>query len=395
MQRRSPVHRFALPARRVFARAIPALLAVILAGCVVAAVALGAFSRTTSNTGNSVKAKRIFPGTSPARTTSSWVISDAADGSAASVTDGVALADGTLRNTSNWTNAFGTTRFITFDFMGGLPASVPVTGVTFDFNFMPNAGGNTGCFYFEVIQTSTGSVLSSGTHGSAASPISPCATGTSTTNYSVPLTEITSSDQLNDLSVKVYGRESGGRPFKIDLVRISGNYTYGGTFQRFAKTSTDTADGSASTAAPWGAWGAASVDTTNFQTGGNWATTFNAARLVQVTFPTYVPSGATITGVTFTNRYRSNGAAPRRDCFYYEAWSGATPLQTYGSTNSATPTYCSDTLGNWQTDAINMTTEVNTPAKANGLIVKMYGFDSGGTRSNHDQITLTVDYYLD
>ena len=55
------MQRRAVPARRVFADVFPALLGALLAGCVVTAVALGAFSKTTSNSGNTITAATVAP----------------------------------------------------------------------------------------------------------------------------------------------------------------------------------------------------------------------------------------------------------------------------------------------------------------------------------------------
>ena len=363
-------------------------IALVALGCAIGLASGGggtfaAFSKTTSNAGNGVTAKRIFPGV---RTSSGWVVSDAADGSAANVSDPMSTAGDTLlKSTGNFSNAFAANRWFQLDMMGSLPASVPVSGVTFDFNFTPNAGGNTGCFYFEVIRTSTGTIL--GTHGSSGTPVA-CGTGTTPTTTSTALTEITSADALNDLTIKVYGRESGSRPLKIDLARVSGTYTYGGSFALFQKSTTDSATGTAGAPVPWTL---ATQEATFLQTGGNWQNAFNAARLIQITFPAFVTSGVTVTSSTFTHVYKSNGAG-KSSCFYYEAWSGGVLIQTYGSSGSP---FCSDTLGNWKTDTIDMSADVNTAAELNGLVIKMYGRDSGSTKSNHDKIVLSANYYLD
>lgn len=371
---------------------LPVIAAVTLFVGLGVGVTHAAFSKITTNGGNGVTAKRIFPNTTPVRTTSPWVVSDASSGTPADVSQDIAVTGGTTRASGNFASTFSATRYISFAFGAGLPADVPVSGVTFDFNFLPNAGTETGCFYFEVIKTSTGTVL--GTHGSSGTPISPCATGTSVTTYSLALSEITTTNQLNDLTIKVYGRESGGKPFKVDLARVSGSYTYGGSFQLFSDDSVNAASGTASSTAPWGPWSLASQDTTLLTNASNWGSTFNASKYVQVTFPTDIPTGAVIQSVTFGNRYKSTGAG-KKSCFYYEAWSGGTKLQTYGSTVSASPTYCSPTDGTYGNDSVSMGTDVNTVAKANGLVIKMFGLDTGPVKTTFDQITLTVDYYLD
>lgn len=346
-----------------------------------------AFSKTTSNDSNVVTAKRIFPGVT--RSTSGWTFTDSADASSADNSDPLGIAgDAKYKATGNFATTFSATRYFQFDMYASLPASVPVSGVTFDLNYLPNAGADTGCFYFEVVRTSTSAVL--GTHGSSTTPVS-CGTGTTPTTTSTALPEITSTDTLNDISIKVYAKESGGKPMKWDFARVAGTYTYGGSFTTMERRTIDSSTGTAGAAVPWGP--AASDGTNFYQTQGNWATTFATTRYLQLTLPTFVPSGVTITSATFVHRYKSSGAG-KKTCFYYEFWSGATMLARYGSTASATPTYCSDTLGNWQTDTLSVP-EVNTPAKANGLVIKMFGFDTGPTKSNHDLITFGADYYLD
>ena len=84
-----------------------------------------------------------------------------------------------------------------------------VSSAQFTFRMAANSAGDTACFYFEVYRASTSTLI--GTHGSTSTPVACNATTTQTT-YSTTLAEVTGTTILNDLRVRVYGKESGSRP---------------------------------------------------------------------------------------------------------------------------------------------------------------------------------------
>src|SRR5207237_111383 len=105
------------------------------------------------------------------RTTSAWGIRDASGGAAeANSDDPLSFAgDALFRTTTSWSSAFSGIRYEEFDLYPSNPAGLSVTVATFNFDLVPNTSTDTACFYFEVRQASTGTVL--GTHGSSASPV--------------------------------------------------------------------------------------------------------------------------------------------------------------------------------------------------------------------------------
>jgi len=122
----------------------------------------------------------------------------------------------------------------------------------------------------------------------------------------------------------------------------------------------------------------------------NWAKTFSQTRYLKAVFPADLPSGATVTAASLIHTYRdSTGSATV--CYYVATFTGTTQLGTHGSTTSP---YCNAGSA-YVTDTISLP-EVNTGTLANGLIVYLPIWDSGNStrRSQHDQISLSLTYYL-
>ncbi|MEA2399504.1 MAG: hypothetical protein QOK25_3060 [Thermoleophilaceae bacterium] len=315
-------------------------------------------------------------------TTAAWDLRDASAGAAAVNSSAQsAYADGLTFATGNWPTAFATTNYVEFNQNAPLPAGFSVSGGAFNFNFAAGAAADTACFWFEVRRASTGAVV--GTHGSSASPVS-CQTGTTLKVTSTSIPELNTTDLANDNRIRVYGRESGGRPFTIDLASVSGA-TPSTAFTLYTSAYTDAAAGTPTTY-PWSLSGSGGLAYTTLS---NWAAAFSAARYLTVTFPTYIPATATVTGASFKEAYRPTSSG-HNACYYLEVYSGATLIGTHGS--SAAPISCNSTAG-YTTDTVSLP-EVNTPARANGLIVKTYFWISGaGTRTtDHDLAQLTINY---
>ena len=70
---------------------------------------------------------------------------------------------------------------------------------------MGRTSGDTTCYYFQVFNGAT--LLA--THGSAASPVS-CDAGTGYATDDIPLPEVDSVAKANDLTVRLFVRNSGG-----------------------------------------------------------------------------------------------------------------------------------------------------------------------------------------
>jgi len=126
-----------------------------------------------------------------------------------------------------------------------------------------------------------------------------------------------------------------------------------------------------------------------YVSGSGWLPTFDATRYLALTFPPYVPSGATVTGATFRHSYRSEIAGDTT-CYYFEVYDGATLLATHGS--PTTPVSCTGLT--FTTDTISLP-EIDNAVKANDVTVRLYIRNSGGHHSVHRLATLGVDYSLD
>lgn len=359
---------------------VVAALAISIGAGRAAGTTFGAFTATTANT-STMSAKAVFPGT---RSTSAWDLRDASGGGAeVNASDNEAFV-GTTTTTGNWATTFTPARYLTFDLNSPLPAGVATTSVSFDFDFADNANNasNSVCFYFEVLRRSTGAVI--GTHGSATTPVA-CQPTTTVLQTSTPLPEVTTSDIANDLRIRIFAAHTlTPRAMRIDRAVVSGDTTVA-PFDLYETTYTDAADTTPATVP----WPIATADGTARQTSSNWATAFSAARYLKVTFPSYLPATAAVTSAQLVHVFRPTTSTATA-CFYFDVLQGATVLATYGS---ATTPFCA-------TGTAFATTTVpvpalNTAARVNGAIVRVYVRTTNGGSTQHDQFRLDVGYSVD
>jgi hypothetical protein len=312
--------------------------------------------------------------------TSAWDVRDASSGTESNQSEPHSFANDSRTATSgSLLSGFNTSRYLQFDLNSPLQGGRSVSGAQFNFDYAAAAPGQTVCFYFEVRRISTGAVI--GTHGSAGSPVD-CQTGTTLESTTTTLPEVTSSDIANDLRVRVYVDNSLLGGITRDLATVSG--ASGATpFTLYENTLTDTTGLTTSTN-PWGL--AAEGDGSSYQSTSAWPTSFSASRYLTFNFPSYVPSGAPVNGVTFKHSYRS--AALGTTCFYFEVYSGSTLIGSHGS--SANPVSCTST--SYTTDTVSLP-EVDTAAIANGLSIKLFLKNSTGlSASQHDLAELRITY---
>jgi hypothetical protein len=189
--------------------------------------------------------KAIFPGE---RVTPAFIVGDASGGGAPidrSSQLGFS-ADGRTFLSSAWSTAFSSSRYLDFDLNASLPGGVAVSSSVFELTLASAAGGATACFYFEVRRISSGAVL--GTYGSSGTPTS-CVTGTTLTLSATSIASIvTSTDILNDLRIRVLGRDSGLNGMVLDRATVSGATAYA-SYTLYPVRFSDAADTTASTAA--------------------------------------------------------------------------------------------------------------------------------------------------
>jgi hypothetical protein len=370
---------------------LAALIGAAAAAFSVVSLAVASFGSTTTAVSMNVTSEKIFAGV---RSTSAWNLKDASAGTGEVDASDVfrASGDSLIKTTGNWSSAFASTRYVEFDFNSSRPGGVPVSTATFNFSFADNVSGNTTCIYLEVYRASTSTLL--GSYGSSASPLACSSSNTTftTVNQSIA-TQVTSTDVLNDLRIRVYGRESGNRAMKIDLATVSGATSYA-NYTMYEQISRDRSTGTATTT-NWSL--ALSGDGTNYASAASWASTFSTSRYLKFSFDAGVPTGAVITSVTLNFYYRSaqNGAT---SCWYGEAYNGVTLLASYGS--SGTPQSCNTGNTTYSTDTVTMSqltsaNDVNAVADVNNLAVRAYMKDSSTKTTQVDLVQLNVNYYLD
>ena len=364
--------------------AVAVLLAVTAAVNASMGLTASSYGATRSVPANTFRTQRIFAG---ARASSAYDLRDASSGAETNQSSWSAFAaDGLSNTTKRWAITFATNRYVDFALNAPLPPAEPLSSVAFNFTFADEkaALGKQACFYFDVRRSSTGAVLQ--TYGSPAGPIGCEATSTFHPT-STPIPAVTSTDLANDLTVRVYGQETGSQGFSmlIDAATVSGN-TPNTAFTLYPKTTTDAADTVPATT-PWPI--ATTADNAVFTPATTWPTSFTASQYLKFTFPAYLPSGSAINSVTLTHTYRP--AATGTICYYLDTYAAGTLIGSHGS--AAAPASCNSSPTTWLADTIPLP-EVNTASRANGLVIKMYVKQSGNTKSQHDALAVTINYSL-
>jgi len=121
----------------------------------------------------------------------------------------------------------------------------------------------------------------------------------------------------------------------------------------------------------------------------SWPTSFAASRYLELTFPSYVAAGSTVSGAEFRHRYRS-ALGGGTTCHYFEVYSGAALLATHG--DPASPVSCASTSYVTETVALP---EVDTVAEANAVTIRLFLRSSGGGHSAHQTAKLALTYERD
>jgi hypothetical protein len=390
MRRRGP-HRSPELRRRV---RLGAVLGSALAAFVVVSVSLAGLSSLATGGPQTVVTKRIFPGP---RSVPAQDFRDASSGTESNKSDALSYADGVLDATST-AIASGTNRYLEYTMNGAQPGGLSVSSPVFDYRLASAGGAQAGnaCFWFDV--RSGGSVI--GTHGSYAAAAG-CSAGTTQTSFSIAIPEVTSTDQANGLVVRVYPWETGGKTkvVNVDLATVGGSTPYG-AFTAYEIQSVDDTSGTPATTP----WMLATVDATTYTDTTNWPSAAPATtRYLKPTFEPFIPTGSVVTGATLTNVWRASAAVTNGGslCYYLETFTGTTSLGTHGS--AASPQACTNSGTVFTTDTVSLP-EVNTAAKANGLVIKLYYWISplcGGAgnpacvKSVTDRAQVTFSYYLD
>lgn len=149
---------------------------------------------------------------------SGWT--DASTGTPAATPWGVAASgDGaSYTSAANWAKNYDPTRYLKATFPAIVMPSAVVQSVTFTHSYRDNNGA-VFCYFFDVL--SGGVVLA--THGSVAAPF--CSNSGAFATDVVPLPEVASVTQANDVTVKMYSwNPTGSRRSLHDLIQLSVDY---------------------------------------------------------------------------------------------------------------------------------------------------------------------------
>jgi hypothetical protein len=317
-------------------------------------------------------------------TTSAWDLRDGSSGTLANVSAQPAFAGDALTfNSGSFGTTFSTSRYIEFDANDSLAPGQTVTNANFNFTRAATTAGDTICFYFEVRHASTGTQFGT-THGNSVTPAG-CSTGTTQTTTSTALPELTTSDLADDARIRLFATSSASGPIVIDRATITG--TSGSTpFTLYTTKYTENAAGTTPTTTPWYI---GLIDASYYESATNWPTSFTSTQYLRVTFPSYVPSSATMQSATLSNTWRPTNSA-NTACWYADVYSGGLLIAQHG--NSASPIGC--TTGTSFATSSTPLNEVNTPTRANDLTVRIYErvSNGGSRRAQTDQIKLSLTY---
>ncbi len=156
-----------------------------------------------------------------------------------------------------------------------------------------------------------------------------------------------------------------------------------GAFALYDEVFTDRLGGGATT----DTWPLVASGDPTYVSASTWPTAFSSSSYLQLTFPAYVPGGATVSGGSFLHRFRRSGGGGSA-CWYLQVLQGTTVIGTHGSATS--PISC--TSGNsYRNDTVSLP-EINSPALANGVVLRVYVRSSTGRSTEHDQANLTINY---
>jgi hypothetical protein len=317
-------------------------------------------------------------------TTTGWSLTDASSGSASDQSAGPAFTDGILYTSLPYAAAFASNRYIDFRLNGPINPNASVSSVNFNFRFAAEGNNETDCFYLEARRISTDAVV--GTYGSSGSPAGCNNSGSKDVqqDFSISMPAVNSATIANDLYVRVYGNSSGNKTsFLIDKATVSGT-AGGNSFTLYPNSLTDNADAGSNAATPWELF---ALGGTGYTSTNNWPNATSTSKYLQVGFPGYVPSGATISSVSFKHSYVQSGGG--NVCYYFDVIASGSTIGTHGSSGS--PVSCNSSAILYQTDIVPLP-EVTTVAQANNLAVRMYVTSSTVKKSTDDQDVVTVTY---
>jgi hypothetical protein len=355
-------------------RALLLALGVAVAVGAVGGATLAAFSSATANPDSSFTAQAVYDGT---RSTAAWDLRDRSSGSENDVSSSLGFDGGAAESSnSNYQTGYSSARYVDFDFNSPLPAGLGIPGgATFSFRIRAQNGPRTVCYYPEA-RTKAGAVVATYSGSER------CVTGTTLTTTTVSLPDVDTTDEANDLVVRVYAKSTPQGALHYDHALVTGSFTYA-AFTLYPNSEADRSRGSGSPATT--TWSVAAQDSATYTSQSSWGSSFDSSKYLTFKFPAYVPTTATMGAVTVEHRFRSTSGVT---CWWFEVLAGASVVESFG--NSSTPYEC-NTAGQWLTSTATLTS-TTTGTRANTLSIRAYMRSSTGQASQHDFVRLNVSY---
>jgi hypothetical protein len=119
----------------------------------------------------------------------------------------------------------------------------------------------------------------------------------------------------------------------------------------------------------------------------NFANSFQPTRYYGWEYNSPLPPGQAVTNAKFDFRFKSNGGSEVA-CFYFDVISGGSTIGTYGDTTPGTASspFCTNATEKYVSTSIPV---VNTTDIANGVQIKVYGYESNNRPIQVDQAVVT------
>jgi hypothetical protein len=264
---------------------------------------------------------------------------------------------------ANWATTFAGARYLKYTFpIPVMPTGANVTSVTLEHSYKSATGGDTSCWYADVLQNTT--LLA--THGSTGTPISCNATGAFVTD-SVSLPEVDTAAELNNVVVKAYFKNSGTRKTIHDVFRLVVQYglNYSGCADPGDRTLLATGD----------SYVDQSAATSNFGTTTTMFTrpTTAAVRRSLVTFALpLTPDGCSVTAATLKLWTSATGGTRTINAFQAGgAWTeGALTWNNQPATTGSAAAATSTAANSWTSWTVTTIAQALYAGTNNGFILK-------------------------
>jgi hypothetical protein len=243
---------------------------------------------------------------------------------------GPALTDSTAYVTSTVTSSFNANEWVKFKFPTTVPTGADLTSASVSITY--RSGSGTTCFYYEVLNGST--VLQ--TVGSTGTPADCNSTGAFEAVPAQVLSSVDTPAEANNLTLKIYLRNSGSQTVQFDLIRMNTTWSV----DAGAGSGTSCTDpGSQSVVATRDSWLEQGSPSANHGTSSDLyvrtKSSQNSRSVLYFALPT-VPSGCSVTEATLRVVVKSSAAGRTIEAYQLAATPSWTETGITWSTQPAT-----------------------------------------------------------